>query len=212
MRTTTKQVAVGAAMVLALSGIGAGVAVAVPGGHGPGGHGPGGHGAGHAAASGMGSTVDVHFATAMIPHHEDAVAMAELAPGRSQDPELLSLAERIARTQSEEIVLLQAAADRLAGDAGTGPGHGPMGMGMGMGMGGMGPGGDVDLSDLSGDAFDRALLEQMIMHHRMGVHMAAMEVRAGSDPEVRELAQGMVEVHSDEITLMQGWLEDRFGA
>lgn len=197
MRSTTRRVAAGAALALAISGAGAGVAWAAH---------PGRDGAsmGMAASDvpshrGMGGQVDYRFAVHMIPHHEDAVAMAELAPGRSQDPELLALAERIARTQSEEIVRLQAAADRLE----------PRARGMG-GMGGMGPemGGGADLAALEGDAFDRAFLEQMIVHHRMGVHMAAMEVRAGSDPEVRDMAQVMVDVQTSEIALMQGWLDD----
>ena len=38
--------------------------------------------------------------------------------------------------------------------------------------------------------------------------MAAMEVRAGSDPEVRDMAQVMVDVQTSEIALMQGWLDD----
>ncbi|MGY1707169.1 DUF305 domain-containing protein [Geodermatophilus sp. SYSU D00697] len=234
MTSRAWRIAAGAALVLALGGIGTSVAVADPDRHAP----------RAGASSGPAGLVDLHFATAMVPHHEDAVAMAELAPGRSRDAELLALAERIARSQSEEIVLLQDAADRLAAeDVGRsgmggmgmgGMGMGGMGMG-GMGMGGMGGGGmgtggedvprmgmggmsragmagDTDLSALSGDAFDRAFLEQMVAHHRVGVHMAEMEVRAGSDPEVRELAGTMVEVQSSEIALMQGWLQDRFGA
>ena len=204
MRSTTRRVAAGATLALAIAGAGAGVAWAAH---------PGRDGASMGAASadmpshrGMGSQVDYRFAVHMIAHHEDAVAMAELAPGRSEDPEILALAERIARTQSEEIVRLQAAAERLEPDAGAMGGMG----GMGGGMRGMGPemGGGTDLAALEGDAFDRAFLEQMIVHHRMGVHMAAMEVRAGSDPEVRDMAQVMVDVQTSEIALMQGWLDD----
>lgn len=198
MTSTTRRVAAGAALAVAIAVAGAGVAWAAH---------PGKDGAsmGTAAADmpsdrGMGSQVDYRFAVHMIPHHEDAVAMAELAPGRSEDPELLALAERIARTQSEEIVRLQAAAERLQPRAG----------GMGGSMHGMAPEmtGSTDLAALEGEAFDRAFLERMIVHHRMGVHMAAMEVRAGSDPEVRDMAQVMVDVQTSEIALMQGWLDD----
>ena len=198
MPSTTRRVAAGTVLALALAGAGAGVAWAVH---------PGRDGVpmGAVAAQmpsrgGTGAQVDYRFAVHMIAHHEDAVAMAELAPGRSRDPELLALAERIARTQSEEIVRLQAAAERLEPGA-----EGPGGR-----MHGMGPetGGGTDLAALGGEAFDQAFLEQMIVHHRMGVHMAAMEVRAGSDPEVRDMARVMVDVQTGEIALMQGWLDD----
>ena len=46
---------------------------------------------------------DVAFAQMMIPHHRDAVAMAELAADRAQDPEVKALAEQIQAAQQPEI-------------------------------------------------------------------------------------------------------------
>ena len=42
---------------------------------------------------------DVTFATEMIPHHQQAVEMAELAADRAQSPEVRQLAEDIERAQ-----------------------------------------------------------------------------------------------------------------
>ena len=59
------------------------------------------------------------------------------------------------------------------------------------------------------DQFDRAFLEAMIPHHRMGLHMARMVQRAGSDQQIAAMAAEMVRVQTDEISLMQGWLDEQ---
>jgi uncharacterized protein (DUF305 family) len=48
-----------------------------------------------------------HFIAMMIPHHEGAVAMADLALSRAQHPELKKLAEAIKTTQTKEIQQMQ---------------------------------------------------------------------------------------------------------
>ena len=53
---------------------------------------------------GMMSDIDRHFIEQMIPHHEDAVLMAELALTKADHGELKKLAENIKRDQSREIV------------------------------------------------------------------------------------------------------------
>ena len=47
-------------------------------------------------------SADAHFIVMMIPHHEGAIAMAELALQRSKRPEIRALAERIRTSQSQE--------------------------------------------------------------------------------------------------------------
>jgi uncharacterized protein (DUF305 family) len=48
-----------------------------------------------------------HFVTMMIPHHEGAVAMADLALSRAKHPELKQLAQTIKTTQNQEIEQMQ---------------------------------------------------------------------------------------------------------
>ena len=64
-----------------------------------------GPGSGSSADSpdGFTTSVERHFLEQMIPHHEDAVAMAELALTRAEHPELKQLAETIIRDQTREI-------------------------------------------------------------------------------------------------------------
>ncbi len=47
--------------------------------------------------------VDQHFIEMMIPHHQDAIAMADLALTRSQRPEVKKMAEAIKKDQTREI-------------------------------------------------------------------------------------------------------------
>jgi uncharacterized protein (DUF305 family) len=148
--------------------------------------------------AGMAGSADYMFAVHMVPHHESAVEMAELALERAQRPEVKTLAQDIIRTQTAEIAQLRAAAARLDPNGGSGS------AGMGSGMSGM----SGDLTQVpAGASFDRAFLEAMIPHHRMGVQMAEMVVRHGSDAQVQALAQDMIEVQTREIALMQGWLD-----
>ncbi len=51
---------------------------------------------------------DRAFIDAMIPHHESAIAMANVALQESEDPEILRIAEGIANAQELEIYQMRA--------------------------------------------------------------------------------------------------------
>ncbi|MDX2271044.1 MAG: DUF305 domain-containing protein [Cyanobacteriota bacterium] len=56
---------------------------------------------------GMMNYPEQHFIVMMIPHHQGAIAMADLALERSQRPEVRALAESIKKTQTQEIEQMQ---------------------------------------------------------------------------------------------------------
>jgi uncharacterized protein (DUF305 family) len=169
-------------------------------------------------------SADAHFIVMMIPHHQGAIAMSELALTRARRPEIKALAQRIIASQSREITQMRQwyrqwyGSDVPSWGIGTGPAYGMgMGMGMGRGMGmGMGwgmPGFGTSLDALrSAPDFDRAFIEQMIPHHRMGVMMASHAQWNTQHPQLRELEEAMVRVQSQEIEQMAQWYQQWYGS
>lgn len=158
--------------------------------------------------------VDVTFLQGMIPHHAQAVEMAELVADRTAHPdELNALAEEIIAAQEDEIdemnALLEAAGDEPVDAAMGGMNHSDMGSGE-MAMSGMMSGEDMTaLAEADGDTFDGQFLEMMIAHHE-GAIEAAQQVLDQSDgsPEVADLAQRIIDAQEAEIAQMQGWQQD----
>jgi uncharacterized protein (DUF305 family) len=61
---------------------------------------------------------------------------------------------------------------------------------------------------MTGDA-DTDFASMMIAHHQGAIDMAKVELQYGKDPELRQLAQGIVDAQTKEITQLQRWLEVR---
>jgi len=163
-----------------------------------------------APATAQHNAADVAFAQSMIPHHRDAVAMADLAADRAQDPEVTTLAEQIQAAQQPEI-------DQLTGflsawGAEVSPSNSMDGMGHGStpstsspsGMGGMmSPAQMEQLRNSTGTRFDEMFLTMMIEHHRSAVSAAQEEIEQGSYPDAKQLAEKIVADQTAEISRMQ---------
>ncbi len=145
---------------------------------------------------------DQHFIVQMIPHHEGAIVMAELALERSKRPEMLSLARGIIEAQTREITEMTTWYEQWYGSA---PPPGGMGMHMDSMSGDM-----VALRATSDAEFDREFIEQMIPHHEMAVMMAQMIV-SSDKPEMRALADAIITSQSREIDMMRSWLTAWYG-
>ena len=142
---------------------------------------------------------DVMFVQMMIPHHEQAVEMAELAPGAGASPEVQELASEISAAQGPEITQMEAMLDRW--------GVGQMMDHSGHQMAGMVSDADMDrLRATSGAEFDRLFLELMIAHHEGAIDMAQDPLANGEDPELRTLLEAIVEAQTAEIAQMQQML------
>ena len=154
---------------------------------------------------------DQHFIAMMIPHHDGAIAMADLALLRAQRPEIRDLARQIKATQSAENAQMRRWYRQWFGAAVPAWTTCPMGMGPGMGMALPGMGASIDALNTARDV-DRAFLEQMIPHHRIGVMMASHAQWMTGHPELRQLEATMVRVQSRELLQMEQWYRQWYGA
>jgi uncharacterized protein (DUF305 family) len=172
-------------------------------------------GSGQSSSTGTSAAADVAFAQAMIPHHEQAVEMADLAlePRSQASAEVQDLATQIKAAQGPEIeqmTLWLAGWDQPTAMPGAGSPHDMMGMDHDMGglvVSGMMTGDDMAaLAQLSGDAFDQAWLQMMIEHHEGAVAMAEQVAGSTLDPQVETLADAIIVGQRAEIATMQSLL------
>ena len=153
---------------------------------------------------------DVAFAQMMIPHHREAVEMADLAVDRAQNPEVKALAEQIRAAQEPEITQLTGflaawGAEVPAARSMSGMDHGNM-----SGMSGTPaiPGAMTSeqmeqLRNATGTGYDSMFLAMTIEHHRGAVAMAQGEVENGGNPDAKQLAEKIVADQNTEISRMQ---------
>ena len=135
------------------------------------------------------------FAEMMIPHHQQAIDMSELALERSSNPQIRDLSQRIIDGQTREIDLMSEWLPEGRRDVDM-----PL-MGM-SGMGGMASEEEMaELNTLSGEDFDRLFLTLMITHHEGALHMVHMIDDSDRD-EVAQLAQDITRVQTEEIDEM----------
>ncbi len=145
--------------------------------------------------SGAGNGTDRAFVAEMIPHHESAVEMAEIARQRGESEFVKQLAGDIVRTQTQEIATLRRE-DEALDSAGVEKGS--------LGVPEHATGMDDDPSELrTAKPFDKAFLEMMIPHHVGAIEMAKAEQAEGGDPELKALAQRIIDAQEREIDEMR---------
>ncbi|EGX54748.1 lipoprotein [Streptomyces zinciresistens K42] len=158
------------------------------------------------ASTGSRNAQDVAFAQGMIVHHRQAVAMADLAPGRAKSQEVKDLAAKIKKAQDPEITTMSGWLKSWGEDV---PAAGKSGMDHSGGDSMSGMMNDADmakLDTLSGAAFDTAFLKMMIEHHQGAIAMAETEQSKGAYGPAKDLAKTIVTAQSAEISQMNTML------
>jgi uncharacterized protein (DUF305 family) len=157
---------------------------------------------------------DVHFMSAMIGHHAQAIVMANWAPTHGASAGVRRLAERIISSQHDEIATMQRwLRDRLKPVPEARPGQLMMMMN-GVEHEMLVPGmlTDAQLKQLDqarGAEFDRLFLTFMIQHHRGAVSMVKdlfSSYGAGQDETVFKFASDVNVDQSTEIERMEKML------
>ncbi len=142
------------------------------------------------------SADDQMFAAMMIPHHEQAIEMADIALGKSTNPEILALANEIKAAQNPEIEQMKSWDSSKVGS------HAGHMMDEGM----LNDDEMAQLKDAKGAEFDLLFLEGMIKHHQGAIQMAEMIVNSANE-KAALLGRNIVESQSAEIVRMQELLK-----
>jgi uncharacterized protein (DUF305 family) len=159
---------------------------------------------------------DVTFAQDMIPHHQQALVMADVAIEGASTKELQQLAERIQDAQAPEIDAMTGwleSWDEEVPDLDT-MSHMMMGHGDDDDDNDMPGMMDADqmqrMSSMMGDGigFDRMWVLMMIEHHEGAIEMAQDERVDGQSPDAIALAEDIVTAQKAEIDEMQQMLDD----
>ncbi len=168
-----------------------------------------------AMSSGDAMSLDQQFIDMMVPHHQSAVAMAEVALKRGEHAEIKALATDIISAQTDEISQLREWRKIWFGSDQT-PGMNAMPMLPGMAMPGMDmPGGSMGSTmDMTKDVaklkdatpFDKAFIEAMTEHHRTAIAAASIAEAQATKPEIKALAGQIIAAQQGEIDKMAAWL------
>lgn len=141
------------------------------------------------------AAADAAFAAQVLPHHEQALVMAQAVLDRGADSRVKALAQRIKSEQGAELPRLRAVLTAVGATAGH-EDH------------------DDDLAALasaSGEELDALFLDLMVTHHEGALRMADAELRDGTYPEARALATEIKAAQTKEIAEMRALLSQLNG-
>jgi uncharacterized protein (DUF305 family) len=144
---------------------------------------------------------DKAFIDAMVPHHQGAIAMAEVALKNAEHQEIIQLSRNIVSSQQAEIEDLKSIKQEEFGTSNVPMEMSPKQMrGMGMMM---------DPQQLANQKpFDEAFIDAMIPHHRSAIEMAQVALENSDNPKIKELAQNIISAQQREIEQMKQWRKE----
>ncbi|WP_299700567.1 DUF305 domain-containing protein [uncultured Pontibacter sp.] len=148
---------------------------------------------------------DYDFALMMTRHHQGGIRMSEQEIANGTDSQLKDIANRTITRNREDIQQLEnftkshtpATGDTASTMRMMQPMRKMMG---GMGQGRMGMGMDMDTTNM-----DRFYASMMIRHHQMGNEMSREFLKQGKTPEMKQMAQEIVNEQEKEIKELEAW-------
>jgi uncharacterized protein (DUF305 family) len=141
---------------------------------------------------------DERFIDAMVPHHQGAVEMAQVALENAEHEQIRRLAEDIITSQEAEIEELKQIKEQEYGTSEV-----PMEMSQeqmrAMGM-------TADPQELANqEPFDVRFIDAMIPHHQSAIEMAKIAIEESKNPQIRQIAEDIVRAQEREIDQMLRW-------
>lgn len=135
---------------------------------------------------------DALFIDSMIVHHQGAIAMAQEALEKAQHTEIKQFAQNVIMVQDGEITQMQVWRHNwypnVAISAGTG-----------MDMG------DMLVAQDDRFSYDVRWINSMISHHQAAITMAKEALTKAEHPDVKNLAQAIIDMQSAEVTQLTTW-------
>ena len=165
-----------------------------------------GHGSMGMGSSGMakqmvmenGKYSDRAFIDSMVPHHQGAIAMAEVALDNAEHEQIKELSRNIISSQQAEIEELKSIKKEEFGTSNV-----PMEMSQeqmrSMGM-------MMNPQELANkEPFDKAFIDAMIPHHQSAIEMSQVALDKSDNPKIKELAENIISAQQKEIEEMMRW-------
>lgn len=155
-----------------------------------------GGGGGASSDGGMTNTqmrpYDLRFIDELSQHHKDGIMMSEMAGEKASHPELKQMAKEMVAAQMGELEMLQKWRAEWYPNA-----KAFVFKGMDMDMG--------RLESTSGNEFDLAFLDSMIMHHPGAIFLGVEGSRRGKHRALRRLAAKVARDQIREVDMMRDW-------
>ena len=148
---------------------------------------------------------DTAFAKAMLGHHRGAVEMAKIQLKYGTDEEMRQLAQEIIAAQQVEIDILNKWLASHPDTAKPKPNTEAMQQAYARSMDVLN--GEMVLG-IADPVPDMAFARGMLPHHIGAVEMANIQLKYGTDEEMRQLAQDIIDGQQTEIEYMQQWIAD----
>jgi uncharacterized protein (DUF305 family) len=154
---------------------------------------------------------DRQFIEMMVPHHEAALGMAEIAQERAEHAEVKEMADAIIAGQSAEIDQMLGWLEAWYGTRDTPPmDKMPMLSGMaemGHGSNAMDMAADVKALRNAPEPFDLAFIDYMIVHHESALEAGEAALKQASREEIKTMAAAILDVQQKEIDQLKAWRE-----
>ncbi|MBA6243990.1 MULTISPECIES: DUF305 domain-containing protein [Psychrobacter] len=146
---------------------------------------------------------DTAFAKGMLGHHRGAVEMAKIELKYGTDEAMRQLAQDVITAQQAEIDVLNKWLASHPDAAKPKPNTVAMQQAYAKSMENMH--GEMTLG-VSDPVPDMAFARGMLPHHIAAVDMAKVQLEYGTDEEMRQLAQDIIDTQQTEIDMMKNWI------